>query len=224
MQDKQLSYVEVNPPNPPRATVIWLHGLGDSGNGFAPIVPELNIPDNLAIRFVFPHAPIRPVTINNNMEMRAWYNITSLDFNNRADSQGVHESAALVEKLIDAQIASGIPAQRIVLAGFSQGGVIALHLGTRLHKKIAGILALSTYMSEPETLSAQAHQANKHTPILMAHGQQDDVVPLYMGNAAHKVLTENGYQVQWREYMMQHSLCPPELLDISAWLQKCLPA
>ncbi|MFT6898168.1 MAG: phospholipase/carboxylesterase, partial [Paraglaciecola sp.] len=106
MQDKQLSYVEVNPANPPRATVIWLHGLGDSGNGFAPIVPELNIPVELAIRFVFPHAPIRPVTINNNMEMRAWYNISSLDFNNRADSKGVHESAALIEQLIDAEIAS----------------------------------------------------------------------------------------------------------------------
>lgn len=224
MQDKQLSYVEVNPANPPKASVIWLHGLGDSGNGFSPIVPELKIPENLAIRFVFPHAPVRRVTINNNMEMRAWYNISSLDFNNRADSQGVHESATLVEDLIDAEIASGIPAQRIVLAGFSQGGVIALHLGTRLHKKIAGILALSTYMSEPENLSAEAQPANKNTPIMMAHGQQDDVVPIYMGNAAYKVLTENGYQVKWHDYVMPHSVCASELQDISTWLQQCLPA
>lgn len=221
MPDK-LSYVEVNPTNPAKATVIWLHGLGDSGNGFAPIVPELKLPESLAIRFVFPHAPIRRVTINNNMQMRAWYDITSLDFNNRADSQGVHESASQVEQLIDAEIASGIAPERIVLAGFSQGGVIALHLATRIEKKIGGILALSTYMSEPESLSAQAQQANKNTPILMAHGQQDDVVPMYMGHAALKVLEQNGYQVQWRDYVMQHSVCPQELHDISVWLQQCL--
>lgn len=223
MQDTKLSYVEVNPANPPTATVIWLHGLGDSGNGFSPIVPELKLPASMAIRFVFPHAPFREVTINNNMQMRAWYDITSLDFSNRADSEGVYESADQVEQLIDAEIASGIPAERIVLAGFSQGGVIALHLGTRINKKLAGILALSTYMSEPEKLSAQTTNANKDTPILIGHGQQDDVVPIYMGNAAHKILEENGFQVQFKDYLMQHSVCNQELQDISAWLQKCLP-
>jgi phospholipase/carboxylesterase len=222
MSENTLPYVEVNPSSTPLATVIWLHGLGDSGNGFAPIVPQLNLPDELAIRFVFPHAPMRAVTINNGMSMRAWYDITSLDFNNRADSKGVYESAALVEQLIDDEIAKGVPAERIVLAGFSQGGVIALHLGTRINKKLAGIMSLSSYMAESESLSSEAHEANRQTPILVAHGQQDDVVPLFLGNAAFKVLEHNGYPVEWREYVMQHNVCMQELNDISAWLQQRL--
>ncbi|MEM5499421.1 dienelactone hydrolase family protein [Paraglaciecola mesophila] len=219
MSDNNLEYVEVNPSQPHSAVVIWLHGLGDSGNGFAPIVPELKIPDALPIRFVFPHAPVRPITVNNNMEMRAWYDIASLDFNHRADRVGVEESAKQVEALIDAEIANGTPAERIVLAGFSQGGVIALHLGTRINKKLAGIMALSTYMCEPETLTSEASDANKSTPILMAHGQQDNVVPVFMGNAAYKVLEENGYPVTWQDYPMQHSVCLEEINHISAWLQ-----
>ncbi|ABG38876.1 Carboxylesterase [Paraglaciecola sp. T6c] len=219
MSDNNLEYVEVNPSQPHSAVVIWLHGLGDSGNGFAPIVPELKIPDALPIRFVFPHAPVRPITVNNNMEMRAWYDIASLDFNHRADRVGVEESAKQVEALIDAEIANGTPAERIVLAGFSQGGVIALHLGTRINKKLAGIMALSTYMCEPETLASEASDANKSTPILMAHGQQDNVVPVFMGNAAYKVLEENGYPVTWQDYPMQHSVCLEEINHISAWLQ-----
>ena len=219
MSDNNLEYVEVNPSQPHSAVVIWLHGLGDSGNGFAPIVPELKIPDALPIRFVFPHAPVRPITVNNNMEMRAWYDIASLDFNHRADRVGVEESAKQVEALIDAEIANGTPAERIVLAGFSQGGVIALHLGTRINKKLAGMMALSTYMCEPETLTSEASDANKSTPILMAHGQQDNVVPVFMGNAAYKVLEENGYPVTWQDYPMQHSVCLEEINHISAWLQ-----
>ncbi|GAC26523.1 acyl-protein thioesterase 1 [Paraglaciecola mesophila KMM 241] len=219
MSDNNLEYVEVNPSQPHSAVVIWLHGLGDSGNGFAPIVPELKIPDALPIRFVFPHAPVRPITVNNNMEMRAWYDIASLDFNHRADRVGVEESAKQVEVLIDAEIANGTPAERIVLAGFSQGGVIALHLGTRINKKLAGIMALSTYMCEPETLTSEASDANKSTPILMAHGQQDNVVPVFMGNAAYKVLEENGYPVTWQDYPMQHSVCLEEINHISVWLQ-----
>jgi len=219
MSDNNLEYVEVNPSQPHSAVVIWLHGLGDSGNGFAPIVPELKIPDALPIRFVFPHAPVRPITVNNNMEMRAWYDIASLDFNHRADRVGVEESAKQVEALIDAEIANGTPAERIVLAGFSQGGVIALHLGTRINKKLAGIMALSTYMCEPENLTSEASDANKSTPILMAHGQQDNVVPVFMGNAAYKVLEENGYPVTWQDYPMQHSVCLEEINHISAWLQ-----
>ncbi|MFT5674115.1 MAG: phospholipase/carboxylesterase [Paraglaciecola sp.] len=222
MSEHSLPYVEVEPKLPATAVVIWLHGLGDSGNGFAPIVPELKIPDELAIRFIFPHAPMRSVTINNGMSMRAWYDITTLDFNNRADSKGVYESAALVEELIENEIARGIPAHRIVLAGFSQGGVIALHLGTRINKKLAGIMSLSSYMAEAETLTSQANDANRSTPILVAHGQQDDVVPMFLGNAAYKVLEQNGYPVEWREYAMQHNVCMQELNDISAWLQQRL--
>ena len=219
MSENSLPYVEVNPKSKVKAVVIWLHGLGDSGNGFAPIVPELKIPDEMGMRFIFPHAPMRSVTINNGMSMRAWYDITSMDFNNRADSKGVYESAALVEQLIEKEIANGIPAEKIVLAGFSQGGVIALHVGTRLNKRLAGIMSLSSYMAEAETLSSQASEANRSTPILVAHGQQDDVVPMFLGNAAYKVLEQNGYPVEWREYIMQHNVCMQELNDISAWLQ-----
>lgn len=222
MNNPALSYVEVNPKSAPKAVVIWLHGLGDSGNGFSPIVPELNMPEELAVRFIFPHAPERAVTINNGMRMRAWYNITSLDFNNRADSQGVLESASLVEQLIESEIAKGIPADKIVLAGFSQGGVIATHLGTRIKRKLAGIMSLSSYMSEPEKLAKEAHPANKATPFFIAHGQQDDVVPLIMGNAARQVLESNNYSVEWHEYRMQHNVCMQELKDISAWLQQRL--
>ncbi|GAC21736.1 alpha/beta hydrolase [Paraglaciecola arctica] len=222
MSEQGLPYVEVNPKSKAKATVIWLHGLGDSGNGFAPIVPDLKLPDELGIRFVFPHAPTRPVTINNDMLMRAWYDITSLDFNNRADSQGVKESSALVANLIEKEIAQGIPANKIVLAGFSQGGVIALNLGTRYDKSLAGIMFMSSYMSEPEKLSAEAHPANKNTPIFMAHGTHDDVVPIFMGNAAFKVLESNGYQASWHEYAMQHNVCMQQLNDISNWLQQKL--
>lgn len=222
MADELLPYVEVNPKKPYDAVVIWLHGLGDSGNGFAPIVPELKLPGDSGIRFVFPHAPVRPVTVNNGMPMRAWYDIKSLDFNNRADVEGVKESAALVTKLIEAERAHGIPSERILLAGFSQGGVIALELGTRYPEKLAGILALSTYMSEPESFSAQAHEANKSTPILCAHGQQDEVVPMFLGHSAYKVLEQHGYDVKWKEYVMQHNVCMQELNDVSAWIQQRL--
>jgi phospholipase/carboxylesterase len=222
MTIQPLPYVEVNPKQKARAAVIWLHGLGDSGNGFAPIVPDLKMPEALAVRFIFPHAPVRPVTINNGMKMRAWYDILSMDFNNRADSQGVKESALLVQDLIETEIANGIPANKIVLAGFSQGGVIALHLGTRIEHKLAGIMSLSSYMCEPEKLTNEAHQANKETPIFIGHGQQDDVVPMFLGHSASQVLTANHYPVEWHEYQMQHNVCMQELNDISSWLQKVL--
>ena len=222
MSEQALPYVEVNPKSKAKATVIWLHGLGDSGNGFAPIVPEMKLPDELGIRFVFPHAPMRSVTINNGMAMRAWYDISSLDFNNRADNQGVKESSDLVADLIEKEIAQGIPAHKIVLAGFSQGGVIALNLGTRYEKSLAGIMSMSSYMNEPETLNDEAHAANKNTPIFVAHGTDDDVVPIFMGNTAFKVLESNGYKVTWHEYAMQHNVCMQQLNDISTWLQETL--
>jgi phospholipase/carboxylesterase len=218
MSEQALPYVEVNPTSQAKATVIWLHGLGDSGNGFAPIVPDLKLPDELGIRFVFPHAPMRPVTINNGMTMRAWYDITSLDFNNRADSQGVKESSALVADLIEKEIAKGIPANKIVLVGFSQGGVIALNF----EKSLAGVMSMSSYMSEPEKLNDEAHSANKNTPFFVAHGTHDDVVPVFMGNTAFKVLESNGYQATWHEYAMQHNVCMQQLNDISSWLKEKL--
>lgn len=222
MSERTLPYVEVNPNQPAKAVVIWLHGLGDSGNGFAPIVPELTLPDELAVRFIFPHAPVRPVTINNGMEMRAWYDIKSMDFNSRADRKGVEESADLIQSLIETEVEKGIPANKIVLAGFSQGGVIALHLGTRYEHSLAGIMCLSSYMCEPNTLSAERHQANKNTSIFVAHGTHDDVVPMAMGNAAFKTLSDNGYPASWQTYPMQHNVCMEEIKDISTWLQGIL--
>ncbi|MDP6882486.1 MAG: alpha/beta fold hydrolase, partial [Alteromonas macleodii] len=200
MTQQLLPCVEINPSTTPDACVIWLHGLGDSGHGFAPIVPELKLPESMAVKFLFPHAPERPVTINGGMRMRAWYDIKSLDFESRADLEGVKESAAQVEALIQAQIESGIPSERIVLAGFSQGGVIALHLAPRYANKFAGVIALSTYMCEPSLLGSEARDTNRETPIMMAHGEQDEVVPVFMGNAAFKTLSESGFNATWQTY------------------------
>jgi phospholipase/carboxylesterase len=218
----QLQYVDIPSKQKHTATVIWLHGLGDSGHGFAPIVPELKLPEDSNVRFIFPHAPERPVTINGGMRMRAWYDIVSMDFNHRADRQGVEESAAQVSELLEAEIAAGIAPENIVLAGFSQGGVIALHMATRMQHKLAGVMALSTYMCEPETLTDQGSDANKQTPIFMAHGQFDDVVPPFLGNAAFKTLEENGYDASMQMYPMQHNVCMEELADIKAFLIKTL--
>lgn len=222
MTQENLPYVEVNPTAEHKATVIWLHGLGDSGNGFAPIVPELQLDESLGIRFVFPHAPVRPVTINNSMPMRAWYDIKTLDFNSRADVTGVEESATQVEQLIEQEMAKGIPNNKIVVAGFSQGGVIALHIATRAKTTFAGVMALSTYMCEADKLSESKTDANLKTPILMCHGQQDEVVPMFLGHAAYKSLEANGFNATWHEYTMQHNVCVPEINDISAWLKTVL--
>ena len=214
-----LPYIETNPVSEIKATVIWLHGLGDSGHGFAPIVPELRLPDALGVRFVFPHAPERPVTINGGMRMRAWYDIKSMDFDKRADLNGVRESAEQVEQLIEAEISNGVPPEKIILAGFSQGGVIALHLGPRFSKSLGGIMGLSTYMCQPELLAGEAHPANQQTPVFMAHGEMDDVVPIAMGKAAYDTLTANQYNVSWQSYRMKHNLNMDEINAISQWLQ-----
>ena len=214
-----LPYIETNPVSEIKATVIWLHGLGDSGHGFAPIVPELRLPDALGVRFVFPHAPERPVTINGGMRMRAWYDIKSMDFDKRADLTGVRESAEQVEQLIEAEISNGVPPEKIILAGFSQGGVIALHLGPRFSKSLGGIMGLSTYMCQPELLANEAHPANQQTPVFMAHGEMDDVVPIAMGKAAYDTLTANQYNVSWQSYRMKHNLNMDEINAISQWLR-----
>lgn len=222
MSDSQLEAVIQEAPGTHKATVIWLHGLGDSGNGFAPIAPELQLPDSAGVKFIFPHAPIRPVTINNGMQMRAWYDIKSMDMESRADVDGVRESSSLVQDLIEKEIQSGIPSTKIFVVGFSQGGVIALHLGTRFNQRLAGIIALSTYMSQPQSLAQERHEANADVPILFCHGQQDEVVPLFLGRSAYQILKENGYGVQWKEYVMQHNVCLPEIKDISKFLQQYL--
>lgn len=217
-----LSYVDVAAPGPVKAAVIWLHGLGDSGHGFAPIVPELRLPAGHGIRFLFPHAPERPVTINNGFVMRAWYDLKTMDLQNRADEEGVRQSAAQVQTLIDKVIASGVPAEKILLAGFSQGGVIALHLLPRLPYKIAGVMALSTYMGLPDKLKAEMNGVNKSTPVLVAHGTMDDVVPLSAGKAAFDALKYAGFQVSWLDYRMAHSVCAQEVADLSRFIQQRL--
>lgn len=205
-----------------KATIIWLHGLGDSGNGFAPIAPELKLNPTLGVKFVFPHAPIRPVTINNGMEMRAWYDLKSLDMDSRADVDGVIESTHAVKKLIDNEIANGIQANKIMLIGFSQGGVIAYHLGIRYEQTLAGIVGLSTYMCEPQKIAEQKHAANQETPILVCHGVQDEVVPMGLGKLAFTTLQNSGYKATWKEYMMQHNVCLPEIQEISRFISQQL--
>lgn len=222
MQTPLLDGIDIPAKDTHKATIIWLHGLGDSGNGFAPIAPELKLPDGLGVKFIFPHAPVRPVTINNGMEMRAWYDIKTMDMESRADIEGVVASSAAVQALIEKEIASGIDAKKIMLIGFSQGGVIALHLGTRFNQPLAGIVALSTYMCAPDSLQSQKSTENQNTPVMFAHGQQDEVVPLFMGNAAYQTMLSNGYDVEWKEYMMQHNVCMPEVQDVSHFIQKVL--
>ena len=215
-----LDAIEIETGKNPSASVIWLHGLGADGNDFAPIVPQIRLPP-LAIRFVFPHAPIQPVTINGGMRMRAWYDITDGAIR-REDERGVRASQALIEALIAREKKRGTKAERLVLAGFSQGGAIALHTGLRHPERIAGIMALSTYVPVAEKLSAEASAANRHVPIFMAHGTYDPVIPLDRAEQSRGLLESLGYPVEWREYGMPHSVCPEELADIGAWLGKAL--
>jgi phospholipase/carboxylesterase len=200
----------------PAAAVIWLHGLGADGHDFEPIVPELEL--SKPVRFVFPHAPIRPVTINNGMRMRAWYDIFQFG-GGREDEEGLRASQKLVEELIRAQ---GMPPGKIVLAGFSQGGAIVLQAGLRQAERLAGIMALSCYLPIASTVAAERSAANQAVPIFMAHGRFDDVIPVQRAQASREALEKLGYGVEWHEYPMPHSVCPPEIADISAWLAKVL--
>jgi phospholipase/carboxylesterase len=219
-----LPFVDVKPQGQADAAVVWLHGLGDSGDGFAPIVPELRLPKSSGIRFLFPHAPVRPITINGGMQMRGWYDIKTWDLNDRADETGVRESATAVTALLDKLIEQGIPANRILLAGFSQGGVIALHLLPRLPYKLAGVMALSTYMAVPGKLKEEMTGVNKSTAVLVNHGTHDEVVPYSAGQAAFNALKFAGFNVNWAEYRMGHSVCPQQIADISRFIQQQLPA
>src|SRR6266702_3928371 len=215
-----LPAIEIETGRNPTVSIIWLHGLGADGNDFASIVPELRLPKT-AIRFVFPHAPVRPVTINGGMRMRAWYDITD-GANRREDERGVRASQALIETLIDREKERGTKEERLVLAGFSQGGAIALHTGLRRPQRIAGVMALSAYLPVAEKLSAEASAANRDVPIFMAHGRDDPIIPLGRAEQSRGLLQSLGYPVEWREYGMPHSVCPEELADIGAWLVKVL--
>ena len=217
-----LSSIELETAPDPTASIIWLHGLGADGNDFVPIVPELKLPTALAIRFVFPNAPVRKVTINNGVAMRAWYDITAADLNSRADIAGVRQSQAEIEALIAREKSRGIAAPRIVLAGFSQGGVIALHTAIRHQVRLAGVIALSTYLVLGDKLADDAASANRDMPIFMGHGTADQVVRFEWGEASRRTLVANGYRVDWHAYRMEHSVCMEEIAAIGAWLAKTL--
>ncbi|HEY1898661.1 MAG TPA: alpha/beta fold hydrolase [Steroidobacteraceae bacterium] len=215
--------IVMTPAMPPTASVIWMHGLGADGTDFVPLVPQLRLPDNLAPRFIFPNAPVRPVTVNNGMRMRAWYDIYSRGVRDREDAEGIQASAALVQAQIERECAVGIRAERIVLAGFSQGGAIALQTGLRAPQPLAGILALSTYLPLAATLAAQASAANRAIPILMCHGSFDPIVPVELARKSFDALTAQGYTPRWLDYPMQHQLCAEEILAITQWLVQVLP-
>ncbi len=208
-------------PDPVEAAVIWLHGLGADGHDFEPIVPELGLPAAPRVRFVFPHASVQPVTINGGVRMRAWYDITN---DGRQDAAGIRASQQRVEALIERETGRSVAPQRIILAGFSQGGAIALHTGLRHADRLAGILALSTYLPLGDTLAAEAHPSNRDVPILMAHGAHDPLIPLTRAAASRDALRGLGYSVEWHEYPMPHSVCAEEIRDIGAWLARVLVA
>ncbi|HEU4670720.1 MAG TPA: dienelactone hydrolase family protein [Dyella sp.] len=212
-----LSTVERETAAEPTHSVIWLHGLGADGNDFAPIVPELVSPQWPALRFVFPHAPVRPVTINGGMPMRAWYDILGFDLTSRQDAAGMRASIEAVEALIAREHERGVPSGRIVLAGFSQGGAIALAAGLRHAQPLAGIVALSTYLPLADTLAAERSAANAQTPIFWGHGTMDPVVVLQRGLDSRSALEALGYAVDWHTYPMPHSVCAEEIADLRRW-------
>jgi phospholipase/carboxylesterase len=214
-----LSHVEIATGADPVGAVVWMHGLGADGWDFVPLVRELDLPEDLPLRFIFPHAPVRPVTINNGYEMRAWYDVAMADFGRLPDERGIRQSQAQVEAFIARENSRGIPASRIVLAGFSQGGAIALHTGLRHTEALAGILALSTYLPLAESLAREAADANERVPVFMAHGTQDPVIPLALAQASRATLQARGLAPEWHDYPMPHSVCAEEVADISAWLR-----
>jgi phospholipase/carboxylesterase len=217
-----LPHIELNTGPDPLGTVIWMHGLGADGWDFVPIVRELPLPEEPALRFIFPHAPMRSVTINNGAQMRAWYDISMNDISRLPDERGIRESQAAVERLIAREGERGVDPARIVLAGFSQGGAIALQVGLRHGSRLAGIVALSTYLPLEGTLDAEASSANRSTPIFMGHGSQDPVVPLQLAQASKAALERRGYEVEWHTWPMGHNVHPEEIEAISAFLGRVL--
>jgi len=207
--------------NTPDATIIWLHGLGADGNDFLPIVPQLGLSPRLNIRFIFPHAPKLAVTINGGFVMRAWYDVKSANLREIEDIESITESSNLIKNYINEEIGIGISANKIILAGFSQGGAIALHTGLRDPESLAGILALSTYLPVPDQLEKEASN-HKDCPIMMAHGTADPVISVEQGRSSCQTLKDHGYSVDWHEYMMQHAVCLEEINAIAAWIKRVL--
>jgi phospholipase/carboxylesterase len=218
-----LDAVVVETGKGPTGTVVWLHGLGADGHDFEPVVPDIAPRGTRPLRFVFPHAPVRPVTLNNGWQMRAWYDIYGLSGDHRQDEEGIRASGGLVDELLRAEIARGIPSQRIVLAGFSQGGVMALHAGLRFPQGLAGLIALSCYLALDATLPAERSEANLTTPIFQAHGTADPTVPFQFGDASRRKLQGEDYDVDWHTYPIGHGVGPEEIGDIRRFLERVLP-
>ncbi len=217
-----LPALELSTHATPDASILWLHGLGADGHDFVPVVKELQLPDTLRLRFIFPHAPLQAVTINNGLVMRAWYDIRFNGLQRETDDAGVLRSVAAVNALVERETSRGIATSRILLAGFSQGGAVVLTAGTRYPETLGGILALSTYLPLAEQLTQHASTANQHIPIFMAHGTQDNVIPLSLAETSRQALTQAGYPVQWQAYPMAHHLCQEEIEAISRWIQTVL--
>jgi len=218
-----LDCIEINPSGRPAATIIWLHGLGADGHDFEAIVPELRLPESLPVRYVFPHAPERSITINAGLRMRAWFDILDLKF--RADSvdrDQFLESGDMLQALINAELKSGMPSDRVVLAGFSQGGAIVLHTGLLYQNQLAGILAMSMHLPTIHNLATELSPANRKVPIMMAHGQMDPVISVAKAIETRQELTRLGYAVSWHEYPIQHSVCADEIQEIRSWLLQIL--
>jgi phospholipase/carboxylesterase len=217
-----LPAIEIETAPNPDATVIWMHGLGDDGRGWSEVVPSLGLPKDLAVRFLFPHAPILAVTINNGMQMRAWYDIRQANLAERADIEGVRRSQASIDALLAREAERGIAPHRMLLAGFSQGGAIALYAGLRYPQRLAGIVALSAYLVGAERIASEASAANRDVPVFMAHGTHDPVVAYAWGERSRDVLKAEGWPVEWRAYPMEHSAVSDEILAAGAFITRVL--
>ena len=218
MSETLLPAVEIDPDGPPRSSVIWLHGLGADGHDFEPIVPELRLPPDARVRFVFPHAPMRPVTINGGYVMRAWYDIKALDLDRMVEEEDLEISRGQLEAWIRHEEASGVPSERIVVAGFSQGGAVALYGGLQCERRLAGIVALSCYHPLPHLIRERSSKANAEVPVFMAHGTYDPLVPLPLAEATVAALQECGYEPEWRTYPIQHGVSAEEIADVGRFL------
>lgn len=215
----ELQSIVILPKSQQHYSVIWMHGLGADGHDFEAIVPELDLPDNHGIAFIFPHAPVQALTINGGMKMHAWYNILDISFERQVDSEGIYQSSNSIERLIKKELDKGIASESILLAGFSQGGVIALHTGLRYPNKLAGILALSAYLPTLGQIKTEVTKENQSTPVFMAHGTMDPVIDIQIAKQAFSGLEELKYPISWHEYPMQHSVCPEEIKDISSFIK-----
>ena len=222
MSEPLLPCIEIDPPLPARAAVIWLHGLGADGHDFEGVVPQLGLPADAAVRFLFPHAPEMPVTLNNGYVMRAWYDLYSLDLSGGEDEAGIRASEARLRALVEREVARGIPLERIVLAGFSQGGAVVLHTGLRYQQRLGGIMALSTYLPLRAKVHEERRAESAETPVFVAHGQFDSVIPERAGRHAAETLSEWGMKCDYHSHPMDHSVCPEELEQIRDWLVRVL--